>query len=152
TQHYFELLAETQIDLYRGDARAALARVERTWPALDAALLLRLQCLRVEVTHLRARARIAVAAGTAPRAYRRRRLLAAARRDAQRIEAEPCLWAPPLAASIHAGVAALEGDDAAAADRLDSAARGFDRLHMALHAVAARYWRGSLRGGDGGRE
>ena len=60
-QHYFELLAHAQIDLYEGDGRRALARIHEAWPKLRGSQLLRVEYIRCLMLHLRGRA--AVAAG-----------------------------------------------------------------------------------------
>ena len=60
-QHYFELQAHAQIDLYEGDGPRALARIHEGWPKLRASQLLRVEYIRCLMLHLRGRA--AVAAG-----------------------------------------------------------------------------------------
>ena len=60
-QHYYELLAHGQIDLYVGDGRAGLERTDQHWKALAGSMLLRVQNIRVEAHHLRARCALAEA-------------------------------------------------------------------------------------------
>jgi hypothetical protein len=138
SQHYFELLARAHVDLYRGDGGSAWRRVEATWPALRASLLLRLQGLRVELRHLRARAALAAAA-------RDPALVDEAEREGRRIAGEDQPWAAPFAVSIRAGVAAARGRGVEAAALFEEAARAFDGLEMALHAGASRRRAGGLR-------
>jgi hypothetical protein len=149
SQHYFALIATAQTALYRGDETAAVRLVEAAWPELDRAHLLRLQILRVELHHLRARAALA-GAGAAGGPRDRRRLLRLAATDASRIAREDMPWAAPLSELVTAGVSAMEGRPREAAAALDRAARGFDALEMALYAAAARVQRGRLTGGSEG--
>src|SRR5262249_7499550 len=81
TQHYFELVARAHVDIYREDGVAAWRRLKSTWPALKSAFLLRLQSLRVELLHLRARCALAAAASAGGPGLDSRRLIAIAARD-----------------------------------------------------------------------
>jgi len=157
-QHQFELYLRSQIDLYRGDGRAALAHVAERWPALERALIFRVQYSRINLTYLRARCALAAAAagamGGGARAAtgpEREALLASAERDARALAGERMPWSDPIALLVRAGVAALRGDDAAAEAGLAGAVPGFEAAGMALHAAVARRARGALLGGDEGR-
>src|SRR5262245_52436476 len=149
SQHYFELVARVQVELYRGAAASAFRLVEATWPRLKAALLLRLQSIRIELHHLRGRAAIAALAALPEGSQERWRLLQRAQQDEALIAAEDMAWSAPLAALIGAGVAAERGFVGAAIAALDRAANDLSRLDMALYAAAARLQRGHLRGDDG---
>lgn len=153
SQHYFALVARAQTALYRGDGVAALRRIEAAWPALTSAKLLRLQSIRIELHHLRARAALA-AAGAAGPASDRQKLLRLAARDASRIAGEDMSWAAPLAALIEAGVLAQRGEPREAARSLGRAARALEALDMELYAACARFQRRRLAPGveDGGAE
>src|SRR5262249_36576806 len=59
--HYFDFIAQTQVELYTGEGEAAWERVEATWPKLVRALFLRMQFFRIEARFLRARAALACA-------------------------------------------------------------------------------------------
>ena len=61
-QHYSQVLARIQTELYRGDAEAAWRLVADTWPALARTLLLHIQFVRIEASYLRARAALLNAA------------------------------------------------------------------------------------------
>jgi serine/threonine protein kinase len=135
-QHYFCLVAQAQVDLYRRDGARALARMTAAWPAMKRSLLLRVQSIRIAVTDQRARAALAAAAA-ATDAQRRERLLGRVERDAKRLLAERQGWATAVAEVVRAGVAHLRGDDARCVQSLKAAIAGFDELHMALHAAAA---------------
>ena len=58
-QHWYELIAETQIDLYQGDGERAYRRFVAGWPALRRSLLLQMQHTRHVAVHLRGRAALA---------------------------------------------------------------------------------------------
>src|SRR6185312_8991504 len=58
-QHWYQLIAETQTDLYRGDGEGAYQRFVAGWPALRRSLLLQMQHTRIVAVHLRGRAALA---------------------------------------------------------------------------------------------
>ena len=109
--HYYELYARTQNELYIGDVRTAWQRITDGWSKLDRALLFRLQIIRIEATFLRARVATALAIADRSQADA---LLAAATRDAKRLDAEGAPWASALALLVRAGVAAERGETTAA--------------------------------------
>ncbi|MBI5479227.1 MAG: AAA family ATPase [Deltaproteobacteria bacterium] len=140
--------AEIQLELYERAGRAAQAMVMRGWGALKRTLLLRVQTVRIEAWHLRARAALAAAAESPDE---RTRLLHEAERDAKRIFKEKMPWSNPLAELVLGGVAESRGDQEAAVRRCAAAANGFEAADMALYAAAARRRQGQLLGGDEGR-
>src|SRR5262249_22236557 len=81
-QHYWNLLAECNVDLYAGDGACAYERVMARWKDLASSLYLRIQNVRIEAWHLRGRCALA-AAGQDER--RRSALLAESERIASRI-------------------------------------------------------------------
>jgi eukaryotic-like serine/threonine-protein kinase len=146
-QHWTEVLALCQTDLYCGDGKAAHERLLQTWPPLQRSLLLRIQLTRIEALHLRARAALA-RAQMEPSA--REELLASAARDARRIENEGVHYGVPLARLVQAAVMAARGQTEEAAASLATAAAELDGCDMALHAAAARRRHAELIGGDDG--
>ena len=146
-QHYLEMFAENQIDLYIGRWASAWRRVDERWPLVKAAFMLRIPMVKIEGLHLKGRSAIAAAIGSRDKA-----LIDSAERDAAGIEEEKVAWAQPLAFALRASVARLRGQDERAADMLDRAARGFERADLMLYARAAAYRRGELLAGDEGRE
>jgi hypothetical protein len=145
--HYYEMLAHTQIDLYLGDARGAHERVERSWGAIERAMLLRIQSIRLEGWFLRGRAALAAMAAGGARPKLTRLVRAAIRK----IEAEQMPWAMPLAGLLEATVAQQTGDAPRAAALLRDAITGLDAADMAMHAAVARRRLGQLIGGGEGR-
>jgi serine/threonine protein kinase len=109
-QHFWGLLAHTNADLYLGDPTKARRRWAQALPALERSLLLRVQVIRIEALH--ARARVALALG----------LRDEANQYARRLEREDAPHAAALAAAIR-------GDR----EQLRSALDGFRRAGMAAH-------------------
>lgn len=151
--HYLHLIASTQIDLYRGDGRAAWRRLAKAVRRLGASFLWIVENLRITLVHLYARA--AIAAAVELRDARglgfpgeREALLRVAARCAARLEREEAAWAAPMAFALRAGLAAARGEDAAALAALERAASLFDAREMALYAAAVRFQRGVVSKGS----
>jgi serine/threonine protein kinase len=148
-QHYNHLLAEVQVDLYLGDGATALRRLELRWPMLSSSLLLRVQQIRIEATHLRARAELACAVHGP--SEDRARHLDRAERDAKAIEKEAVAWATPLATLVRSGIAALRGQTKEAIRLADHASMSFEGADMALYAAIARLRAGELDASETGK-
>jgi eukaryotic-like serine/threonine-protein kinase len=147
-EHYWSLLAQGIIDLYDGSGREAYERIARQWKDLQRALLLRIQQVRVEATHLRARSALAALG----QGLDERALLAAAQHDASALGREDVPWARVVAGLLQASIAAHQGKIGPAEKLLREAASGFDALEMSLFAAAARRRLGVLLGGAHGSE
>jgi hypothetical protein len=133
--HFFDALAQGQIDLYEGAATAAVARTEKAWSALRRAMLLRIQFVRVKMRDLRARTMLAAATSSAARPTGR--TLAAFDREVAKLRTENAPWASAFADLLEAGgLAAVEDPRAEAAFK--AAAAALDGVDMALHAAVAR--------------
>lgn len=135
-QHYWALLAEGMIDLYRGDGEACWRRLNEGIPRVKSAGFLRIQNVRIEARFLRAQG--ALASGR----------LGLALADAERIEGEAVGWARAFAALIRGGVAAGRGMKARAEELLNRALELFEANEMALFAAATRVRLGELEGGE----
>ncbi len=147
-QHYWNLLAWAQIDLYAGDGRDAWRRLDICWPALEQSLLLRIQMVRVEATHLRARAALAAAEGQSSLSLRQH-LLRQADRDARSLASEDLPAAQALAALVQSALW-HERDPTRSTALLAGATERFSALDMPMHAAVARCAHGRLLGGDEG--
>jgi tetratricopeptide (TPR) repeat protein len=146
-QHFTTLTAEAQIDLYRGDGRAAWERVTSHWAGVADAMLLHVEIVRIYMLHLRARCALAaVGSGLDPEL-----LLKSAARDARRLARERPPYARALARTIHAALAAARGERDAAVGLLGSAADELDRLSWGSFGTGARRRYGELLGGAAGR-
>ncbi len=141
-QHYWQLYAQLQIDLYTGDGEGAEQRFAQAWPTLRRSLLLQTPSIHLEVLDLRAR--IALTRLTAG-ATARHRLRAVVARATARIARSPLPWASPLASLLRAGAAAAAGKTSRVRPLLTRAVRGFEAAGMALHASVARRRAGEQR-------
>jgi hypothetical protein len=148
-EHWWDLLGQTQVALYRGDGETALRQVDEAWPRLKSSLLLMVQLTRIEAMQLRGRAALLVAR-TADGGVRRR-LLAQVDADARAIAKEKMPWATALAHLLAAGAAAVAGDTERARGRLIEAVAGLDAAGLALYGAAARARLGGLDDSDTGK-
>jgi len=146
-QRYFGLFAEVQVDLYAGHGLDAWQRVSERWRALARSMVLRVQLIRLEAFHLRARCALAAAAT----AHDPAPLLRSAERDARRIAREDRPWSDPLAHLVLAAVRVAR-DPADAVELLTKAVAEFEAAHMTGFATAARRRQGELLGGTTGAE
>jgi hypothetical protein len=140
--HAQAVIAAATIDLYAGDAALAGHRLRDAWVQLEKLGLGRLQHLRLELAHLRAR--IALADHQRPVADRVRE----ARGHAAELIDEGAGWAEPLGQLILAACRAWEGERAAAAAELARAEPGLAVHGMAGFAEVARLYRTRLAGTD----
>jgi tetratricopeptide (TPR) repeat protein len=136
--HYFDLIAQTRIDLYVGDGETAWRRFELAWPKLRAIQFLRMQLFRVELRYLRACAALAAANGPLPR-LQRESLLRVAARQARHLSREDIVCAEPLALLVQGGVEVARGREENAVRARLAAADSADRAGLAMIAMAARY-------------
>lgn len=150
---FFELIAQSEIDLYEAKAGAAWERIHDCWPSLTWSLLLRVQFLLIEARYLRARAALALAAESsrANKQEEAARFLKQAEADAQRIEREKIEWGTALAGLLQAGVAAARGQAESAVALLSAAEQGFEKVGVVAHAAVARRRRGEILGGQEGK-
>jgi type II secretory pathway predicted ATPase ExeA len=148
-QHYFVLLSQVSVDLYRGDGAAARTRIEAVRPRLERSMLLRIQFARICFGDARARAAVAEALVDA---QARPRLLRQAEGIAKRIMAEDSSWGQPMALLVRAAVAVQHGRDHVARALLAQAIAASEAHDMAMHAAAARWRLGERTGGDTGRK
>jgi tetratricopeptide (TPR) repeat protein len=145
SQHFFELMASAQIDIYLGRPTEAWQRLEKVWPAMVRSKILIVQFPATEMIHLRGRVGLAVAATTGDLSPLRQ-----VERDAKRILATKMDWSRPLAQSLRAGISALKGDLDQSRQLLEAAVRNFEKAEMLLFAATARRRLGKLIGGTEG--
>jgi hypothetical protein len=143
---YWELSALTNADLYVGAAERALARF-RDWDAQIArSLPMRVQVTRIRMRHARARALLAVAAGS------RRPELGRVLLDADAIEGEGAGWALGLATALRAGVAATQGDGEACARLLQLGEKQLQNAGMLLESKVLAHARARRSAGANGAD
>jgi len=149
-QHWWEIQALAQADLYRGRNAAALARLRDRWGPLRRSALMRVQYIRLRAFHLRGRAALALAADGASEGEKRA-LLSAAERDARRIARERVPWADPLAELLIAGIERQRGNLENAKRALERATRGFEAADMGLWWAVAQTKLGEVVGREAGK-
>jgi serine/threonine protein kinase/tetratricopeptide (TPR) repeat protein len=143
-QHWYEMQARCEIDLYERKGAEALERVVRVWPQMQKAMLFRVQMIRTLVTELRARSELAAWKDGDAAA------LARASKAADFLVRHPLPWCPPVGQMLLAGVAARRNDESGVCAALEKAAFAFDACDMTLHAATARACLGQWRGGQSG--
>ncbi len=144
-QHYTAMHALAQIEMYTGDFEVAWRHIQGQWKALEHSMLLRIQILRIEAMHLRARAALASAFAQKDAAR-----ISLAEQLAMKISKEKMAWADPFASLIFATVAYQRGQVDSATTWLAKAIEGFEQEGMRLYAAAARYRLGEILSGDRG--
>ncbi|MET0283602.1 MAG: AAA family ATPase, partial [Polyangiales bacterium] len=130
-QHWYQLVSDTQVELYLGNGRAAHQRVEARWRDLSRSHLRRLSHTQIIATHLRARAALAAARDGGSRGP----LLDLARKQARRLEREKAPWASALAALIVTSADNLAGN-APSTTRLSYLRGVLERSDLRLYALA----------------
>ena len=148
-QHYYEMVACAETQLYAGRGADAWAGLARKWPDLRRTLLLRVQPVQIESVHLRSRA--AIAAALASSADERMVFVRHAEQSAREIEKTRAPWAIGLAQLTRSGLATLRAAPAQAVAHLDAAEATFEREGMRLFAAIARRRRGELLGTSAGK-
>ncbi len=141
--HYHDLLAGSEILLYRGDAIGAWQRLDARWKDLKKSMLLSVQIVRIESAFLKARCAMAAANAT-----RDQHLHQIARQETSRLSSERGPWGPALGSLLLAAMAINEGD-ASEAQKLEKAEQLLNAVDMKLHAMIARRQRGVLVGDSG---
>jgi len=147
-QHYTAMHALAQIELYTGDVEVAWKHIQGQWKALEQSMLPRIQVLRIEAMHLRARAALATAPGSNDKKHR----LKVAGSMAHRIAQEKIAWGLPFASLVRAGIAHQEGESSKAVYLLSEAVENFDLADIDLYAAATRCRLGEIIGGERGRQ
>ena len=148
-EHYYELLALTNADLYEGKARDAFERLSAGWKPLRRSFLTRVQMVRLYAKNMRARAAIATAEiEPASRAE----LIALAEQETRFVEREAMPWTAAMSTLVRAGAARLRGDAKQAAVLLERAVGEADARHLGLVGAGARYALGATKGGDEGAQ
>ena len=143
-QHLTGLMSHTYIDLYRGEGRAGLERLQAKQGWFRMGFYNTIQVLRVFNCSLIGRTALMASRGSRDRAA----LMAIVRRSARRLERERVNWIQPLAQTLQAGVALSEGHATQAAALLTTAALAFDQVPMEGYASAARWRAASLLKGS----
>jgi hypothetical protein len=142
-QHFFELMALTQVDLYRGGG-AALSRLEAAWPDLRASMLLGVSIIEVSALWLKGLAMLAAREGKARRDPELLREIASI---AKQIAKSQTPHAPSLAAMMRAQLCVCEGRIDRALREAEVARANIEDCSYGLFRERLMYFRGSLMGG-----
>ena len=151
-QHYYEMVAGSDVLLYTGDGTAAWKGLQKKWGDLGRTLLLRVQPVLIESLHLRARAALGAAVDPATTVSERTSLVNIAERDARQLDRIGAPWGQALAGLIMSGVATLRGDRTRAVTHLEVAEATFEPANMGLFLAVARRRRGELLDGPRGEQ
>ena len=147
-QHYMALLARVHVLLFTGDGAGACAALRADWRPLKRSLLLKLPSVLHEVHHLRGRAALLHAAGTT--GSQRAELHGQARKEIDQLVDSRLPWVHAVGMLLSAALAAQQGKDELAVERLRAAVDQLEAGEMKLYAAAARLRLGALLGGDEG--
>jgi hypothetical protein len=137
-QHFFEVTARVDIDLYEGNAATTRERLGPMLHALEHSLLMRLQTARAMACWLLARLALAEDDDEAAEAY------------ARKLDREGLPTTAVCALLLRATLATRARDDAEALGALDEAIAIADAEGFLLWAAVGRRRRGELVGGDEG--
>ncbi len=143
-QHFNALIAEVCTDLYFGDAVQGWTRLAQL-DRFSRVGLMRVQTARVSA--LWSRAGVAIAAAGA-----RPELLASAEHDTRRLGREGVGWATAVATLLRASLANVRGERQAALQLLGAAEPLLEESGLGAQVAAARWVRGTVMGGDNGRQ
>ncbi len=148
-QHYHHLLGRVNAYLYAGAGSTGYQLMHDRWKDLERSLLLRVEAVRVEAWHMRARVAL-VMASVEPDA--RSAYLSEARAFARRLQRCRVPWAKGFGDLAAGAIANLDGDTPGAAGLVERAAAQFEAAEMSVFAAAAHWTLGRLRGGRDGDE
>jgi hypothetical protein len=142
-QNLTGIMSSTLIDLYEGDGISAWMTIDGNWKTIKRAQILRLQILRIFLRHFRGRSALQAAMAGRGDASR---LIAEAKREADRIAGEGVPWARPMAMSLEAAIATHRGDQATAFRLMTQAATDFFDAGMLSYQAAALRRAGEIIG------
>ena len=143
-QHYYEMVATAETQLYAGRGTEAREGITRKWLDLARTLLLRVQPVLIESRHLRARTALAAACDAMVSGSTRDTLLRSAEDDASEIRRTGAPWALGLSHLLLGGARTLRDDRLQAIRHLETAADVFRREGMGLYLAVTRRRLGEL--------
>lgn len=146
---YHRVFSGVALDLYRGDARSAVRRIESDWPELRDGLFLRMEMPAMELRWTRARAALALA-GQA-HGNERRALAGRVRELIRSIERATVVASRPHGLLLRAGLDAIEGRRQRVPGKLRDALSGYGVAKMAMHREVSRWALGRVLAGAEGR-
>jgi tRNA A-37 threonylcarbamoyl transferase component Bud32 len=147
-EHYYELVALTNADLYEGKPRDAFDRLSARWRPMRRSFLLRVQTVRLYARNMRARTAIATAE---VEVASRDELLAVADDEVGLVEREGMLWTAAMSTLVRAAIARFRGEQAQAMTLLERAIGEASQAKLGLVEAGARYALGVCKGGAEGK-
>lgn len=147
-QHYYAVLAHTNIDLYEGKGASALARCDAMWPSLKRSFLLRVSVVASQAEFLRGRALVLAAAQST--GSEQRALLSRLGKVSKSLSHKRLLAAKPWSQLLAGQAALLRDRPTEARDRIALAHQGFVDAGMALCQQASAGLLGKLLDGSEG--
>ncbi|WP_437322388.1 protein kinase domain-containing protein [Sorangium sp. So ce394] len=145
---YHRVFSGVALDLYVGNPRSAVARIEGDWPELRDGLFLRMELPAMELRWTRARAALALAGQSG--GPERRALLGRVKELVRAIGRATAAASRPHASLLLAGLAATEGRRGQVQAHLRAALAGYTAARMAMHREVARWALGRVAGGPEG--
>lgn len=124
--------ARGHIDLYRGQGREGLRRIERLWKHLRRGGFLQTPSIRINMHDLLARCALYAAGHEAAHRGEREELIEISRAHARKMQRERTAWAAPFIDRINGVAAALGGDTAQASAFLRRAEQALARQDLGL--------------------
>lgn len=149
TQHYYHYVSIAHVRLYEGDFAGAHEFSETVWPLLTTNMYLWNAMVRDELTQLRGRTALGLAACSAGNAQRA--LLKLARDCARTLTKNGLTCGVAWAQLIEAGAFRIEGRENDARACFARAAHGFAAVGMMAFEAASRYCLGCLTPAQAGR-
>jgi hypothetical protein len=148
-EKFLHLISHLRVDLYEGDGKKALARLDNFRPGLVERFTLKPTIMRT--TYEAMAMAVLLAAAEANQGSERKLLFTRADHWAQRVVRPGVECTAPLAALARAAIRAEHGDSEGAIHQLRSAEDGFQAQSMLAHWAVSRRRRGQLMGGELGQ-
>ncbi len=148
-QHYWADYSLLNIDLYANQPEVGWARIHKTWPLLEKALLLRVEEVKIYMSEVKARLALALAM----RSNRPRPYLAVVESVARYLDRRTGIpWCGAMAKLLRAQVATLEGNPGRTIELLTHARAAFEISGLAGYEMVIRMRIGLLVGGATGAD
>ncbi|MFO0587123.1 MAG: AAA family ATPase [Polyangiaceae bacterium] len=148
-QHFHDVVARVQIDLYRGDGASAYTHISEGWKSLEDSMSMRIHVVRTTCEYLRGASAVLASWSELDAAP----LLGVAAKAAKKLDAEKATWASALACFLRAAIKVREGErGTAVTSLLEEGERHATAAGMAGHTLAAQRAQALVRGGISARD
>jgi serine/threonine protein kinase/tetratricopeptide (TPR) repeat protein len=140
-QHFYNLIASTNLDSYTGRFTDGLKRIHADWPVLQKSMLLRIQTIRTVALQLRAQLALACLSAQPT-------LARDIERDVNLLAKERTSWAQAFSDLYRGALLLRQKRSDRAQNYLEAALKGFRISDMALHAVVAQCYLAQAKPAD----